>query len=87
MYLHCSCVTSAVCMCPAQPKPTPSSLARRSVEVSVLRLRQPVLQGSRQEDLPELLLACARVSRVDFNKVSSLSRLLWARPCDQLQSA
>ncbi len=28
-----------------------------------------LLQGNSEEELPELLLACARVSRVDFHKV------------------
>lgn len=27
------------------------------------------LQGNREEELPEVVLACARVSRVDFGKV------------------
>lgn len=29
------------------------------------------LQGNKEEELPEVLLACARVSRVDFHKVRS----------------
>ena len=28
-----------------------------------------IIQGNQPEELPEMLLACARVSRVDFNKV------------------
>ena len=28
-----------------------------------------IIQGNTPEELPEMLLACARVSRVDFNKV------------------
>jgi hypothetical protein len=27
------------------------------------------LQGNREDELPEIVLACARVSRVDFHKV------------------
>ena len=28
-----------------------------------------VIQGNQADELPEMVLACARVSRVDFNKV------------------
>lgn len=31
-----------------------------------------IIQGNNNDELPELMLACARVSRVDFNKVCAL---------------
>ena len=35
-----------------------------------------VVQGNQPDELPEMVLACARVSRVDFNKVC-----LWLYAC------
>lgn len=43
-----------------------------------------VVQGNQPEELPEVILACARVSRVDFNKVPLNSWCLaQARVCMQ----
>ena len=50
-------------------------LARRAFASLIPRLGSVVfenafvVQGNRAEELPELILACARVARVDFNKV------------------
>ena len=50
-------------------------LARRAFASLIPRLCSVVfenafvVQGNRPEELPELILACARVARVDFNKV------------------
>ena len=50
-------------------------LARRAFASLIPRLGSVVfenafvVQGNRPEELPEVILACARVARVDFNKV------------------
>lgn len=40
------------------------------------------MQGNREEELPEVVLACARVSRVDFGKVRPFPAHLDRLPSD-----